>query len=522
MQRLDDKIFQNIKGKPVCIVGYQESYLEELCDDYDILQQIVAAVDNPGRRQGVHSFRGKEIEVVEYGKVFLLPEESVFIIANDFPRESMKYLEAAYRALDIIPPERVYFFVGKEIAHEMDIRRDYEAVSLKNIILFWSGPYEEIPIPDAEFGDNARALFEYMLSIGLNNEYELVWLVSQPERYANKYKDIKNVKFLPSHNILSYDNETQMAYYEALCLAKYIFTTDGYGFARNARPDQIRVQLWHGQGFKRRVNRTRCEHRYEYMTVSSEMYARLYADMFGLREDQMIISGYPREDCLFHPIDDWKTRLNIPRASKYIFWLPTFRSVGVGKLAYLSEKRETGDLPLIVSEKMLETLNRNLTEKDIVLIIKLHPLQRRDAVYEIEMSNIVLLENSDMKERDIDIYNILGHADALISDYSSVAVDFTVLNRPIAFTLDDYREYEEKRGLNWPNIHDWLPGKELFSFDDLMEFIEEIAKNEDTTKEKRMEIAKRFHDFFDDKCSARLLSYLGIINSPKKNPNDLL
>lgn len=510
MLLLNDEFYKNFKGKPICILGYQEARLKELCDGYDILGWIVAATDGPGRKQGLHCFLGKEIEVIEYEKAPFLSEDTIFIIANDFPKESLKYLEIAYRNCGKLPPKKVYFFADRETAYEMDIRKRYEAETLRNIILFWSGPYEEEPIPTFEFADNARALFEYMLRIGLNKKYELIWLVSQPEKYKQKYLDCENVKFLPSHNILSYPAEIQEAYYEALCLSKYIFTTDGYGFARNARQDQIRVQLWHGQGFKSRVSKNRCEYRYEYMTVSSDMYAKLYAEMFGLRMDQMLITGYPRTDCLFHPVSDWKERLNIPKASKYIFWLPTFRSVGVEKMAYLSEKRENGDLPLITSEEQIEVLNDVLKSSDIVLILKLHPLQRRDAVCKINASNVVMLENADMTEHNVDIYNILGFADALISDYSSTAVDFTVLDRPIAFTLDDYKEYGEKRGFNWPNIHEWLPGKELFSFDDLTEFVKEIENNEDTTKEKRRIIAKKFLEFFDDNSSARLLSYFGI------------
>ena len=459
---------------------------------------------------GKHIFRGKEIEVKEYGSVSSVDDAAVFIIANDFPNESLKYLTDAYLACGRKQPKAVYFFANKETAIEIDIRNKYQSTPLRNAILFWSGPYEEQPIPNAEFGDNARALFEYMLRIELNKYYELIWFVSQPKRYADKYSSYNNVKFLPSHNILSYDHAMQTAYYEALCLSKYIFTTDGYGFARNSRSDQIRVQLWHGQGFKSRVNQTRCEHRYEYMTVSSKMYAHLYANMFGLRTDQMIISGYPRADCLFHPLPDWQQRLNVPQASKYIFWLPTFRSVGVAKMDYLSEKRKNGDLPLIGSEDMLEKLNELLASKDIVLILKLHPLQRREAVYDVVMSNIILLENKYMTDNDVEIHTILGHADALISDYSSVAVDYTILDRPIAFTLDDYKDYQEKRGFNWPNIREWLPGEELFDFADLVKFVNDIADGNDFTCEKRRRLAHKFHAFFDDKSSERVLKALGI------------
>ena len=54
----------------------------------------------------------------------------------------------------------------------------------------------------------------------------------------------------------------------------------------------------------------------------------------------------------------------------------------------------------------------------------------------IECSNIVILSNEQLYHMDIQTNEILMHADALISDYSSVAVDYLLLDRPIAFTLD--------------------------------------------------------------------------------------
>ena len=47
---------------------------------------------------------------------------------------------------------------------------------------------------------------------------------------------------------------------------------------------------------------------------------------------------------------------------------------------------------------------------------------------------------------DIPVNRILGKADALISDYSSAAIDYLILDRPIGFLLKDVEEYGNSRG----------------------------------------------------------------------------
>ena len=511
LHRINDGNFKDIIVHPVYIVGYQEKILTELCAEYDILSHVEGVVDAPGRKQGAHDFLGKELCVMTYNDVTKFPSDAIYVIANDFIKESTHYIEQMYLACNLPVPPVIYFYADKEMALEMYYRRKYQDTPLQNIIVFWSGPYEREAVPYTEFGDNSRALFEYMLSRNMNETYKLVWLVSQPNKYRAKYEKYSNVYFLPSHNILSFDEKVRDEYFRTLCLAKYIFTTDGYGFARNSRQDQIRVQLWHGQGFKSRVNLTRCEYRYDYMTVGSEMYAKLYAKTFGLRDDQMIISGQPREDWLFHPLKNWAEVLDIPSAGKYIFWLPTFRSVSIHSLTYLTEKKFVNELPIVKNNLQLQKLNNHLAERNICMVIKLHPFQRRDAISNINMSNIIIIENDNLLQKDVQIHEIIGHADALISDYSSLPIDYTVMDRPIAFTMDDYKEYGENRGFNWDNIRDWLPGEELFDFEDFLHFVDAVAEGKDNTKDKRRRLTNVFHAYRDDNNSQRVLSALGII-----------
>lgn len=157
------------------------------------------------------------------------------------------------------------------------------------------------------------------------------------------------------------------------------------------------------------------------------------------------------------------------------------------------------------SVEQMDRLNALLTEKNIVLVVKLHPFQDRGMVHCGNCSNIHLVENEDLTVQDIPVNRLLGQADALISDYSSAAVDFMLLDRPIAFMLEDVERYEQSRGFVFDNIREWLPGKEITSFEDLCDFVEEIDRGDDTTADRRRMLKGRMHKYCDDRSCQRIL-----------------
>ncbi len=509
LSKLTEKNINVLAGKKICCVERSLSYLEELCQKYDVLDQISCIVDTNRRNLGKIMFHGKEIDILYISYLIELDlEETVIVIISDYTREVFDSI------CDVLgedfPSCTIYYFANQETEYEESYRVKYADVPLENMIVFRSGPHASSYVKGMDFADNARALFEYALQIGLNHTYELIWFVKSPEEFG-QYEDIENVSFLSYEWSVCANQAQRDAYYRALCLAKYLFFTDAYGFARNCRKDQIRVQLWHGCGFKTRVNFVRCEKRYEYTTVISGLYADIHADIYGLRKDQVLVTGYAKQDWLFHPEKEDMTRLQIPEAGKYIFWLPTFRSTE-RKLEQLNEyilESETG-LPVVNTRKQLEALNTLLSKEDIVLIVKLHPFQDRSEVCCEGWTHIHLIENEDLVEQDIPINRLLGQADALISDYSSAAVDFMLLDRPIAFMLEDVEEYEKSRGFVFENIRQWLPGKEVFTFEDVCGFVEEVAAGGDTTKDKRGELRKKMHQYCDDKSCQRILDEFNI------------
>lgn len=507
--KLTENNIKLLAGKKICCVEKSVSYLEELCEKYDVLGQISCVVDTNQRNFGQFIFKEKMLNVVYISYLINLNfEETIIVITSDYYKEVFENITSVLGS--DIPDITIYYFANQETEYEEYYRDRYKDHALENKIIFRSGPHASAYIKGMDFGDNARALFEHMLSNGYNGKYELIWFVKDPQNFT-KYQGIKNVSFVSFDWSVSPRKEERETYYEALCLASYIFFTDAYGFARNCRSDQVRVQLWHGCGYKNRVNFSRCERRYEYTTVISDMYAELYAGAFGLRMDQMLVTGYAKQDWVLHPIANMNEVTGIPYFKKYIFWMPTFRMAkqGLKNLNEYTFDNQTG-FPIVGTFEELTTLNEVLKKGDTGLIIKLHPFQDMDNISLLHLSNIILIDNEMLVEKDIQINQLLGHADALISDYSSAAVDYMLLDRPIAFTLDDLEEYEHSRGFFFDNIHDWLPGKELYRFNDFYKYVEEIINGEDSTKEKRRELWSKMHKYGDDNSCRRILEKLGI------------
>lgn len=509
LHKITNEIVAGLSQKELYCYGYTASYMKELLEQFDIDDRIQGIVDDSLKIQTIHSVDGNTFRVYSeetLAKICL--DNAAFIILSDYFQEAFDTLSQLLESIKYT--QDIYYFENQETAFEMEYRKIYQNIPLENSILFRSGPHASSYVKGMDFSDNARALFEYMIANQYNEMYQLIWLVKDPKEFEY-YAKIPNVQFLSFDWSASEEKDKRDQYYRALCLARYIFFTDAYGFARNCRGDQIRIQLWHGCGFKTRVNFVRCEKRYEYTTVISQIYAKIHQEVYGLRPNQMLVTGYAKQDWLFHPYEDWKKQLAIPVCKKYIFWMPTFRSAKeqLQQLDACTLKGQTG-LPIVNTYLQMERLNILLQRWNIMLILKLHPFQDREKIGELDQTNIRVLDNELLIQHDIQINQLLGHADALISDYSSAAVDFMLLDRPIAFTLDDMEEYKKSRGFVFDEIRDWLPGQELFTFDDMCAFVEEIGKGVDTMKDRRQLLTSVMHQYQDDNNCKRIVEALQI------------
>ena len=447
-------------------------------------------------------------------KVSPLKEIKSLSASNDVLIIMYEYEREAYEKIQSILGENhlpIYWFADRATETELSYRDRFSGSVKEDVILFKSSSRQYVYGED--FNDNARALFEYMVKNGYNKRWKLVWLVFEPEcKDYDAWKRHDNVVFIGNRDSASEDSEKRDTYYKYLCAAKFAFVTDDESFFRRRRQDQILVQLWHGDGVKGRTRHRIMEHRWDYMVSTSSFYAESDQEVFGLRPDQILACGLPKDDWTVSESDEVRSfKDDIDGFDHYILWAPTFRK-GVKGLELLNESvaiNETG-LPILSAWDDCDRLNEILKSSNCLLLIKLHPVADLSLHDEREYSNIRLMMNQDLFSKGLHINHIMPLFDAFVSDYSSAVTSYMILDRPMAFTLDDLNEYDGSRGFVLNPVRDYLPGKELYTVEDMAEFIEDVCCGRDTTAEKRRKLISKMIDYKDGRNSERLLGMLSI------------
>lgn len=483
-------------------------FLQNLCDVTGLEKNIEWISDNNlNLWNKKYKLNGRNIIVKSPNAVKRIDNNLILLVTTTYHGQVVEQLSELKNWQNVT---KVYYFPSEQDKNYNTFSWLLKKLKPQKKVIFRSGL--EKYVPGFDFSDNAKALYDYMIENNYNDTYKMIWYVHEPSQFPELHS-IKNV------TAVSYEWENSknllkaFKYFYHLCTAKYIFFTDTHFWLRYCNKEQVRVNLWHGCGFKdRKTKNGPCGLNYDYMTVISPLYAKIHAEEFGCDIKQMLTTGLAKQDLLFkEPKQDLSEILGIAKAKKYIFWLPTFRMAteGLERLNEYVLDSDTG-LPIITTIEKTKRINELLEKNDEYLIIKLHPVQRNSMISHMEFSRIKVIENETISNLGMQINTLLSKADALISDYSSVAVDFMVLDRPLAFMLEDEKQYKESRGFVFKNIHDYLPGKELYTLEDVEVFINEIADDLDTTKEKRQKLIKEMHSHQDGDNCKRILSAIGL------------
>ena len=149
-----------------------------------------------------------------------------------------------------------------------------------------------------------------------------------------------------------------------------------------------------------------------------------------------------------------------------------------------------------------------MKKNNSVILFKLHPHQDTTLFKATSLSNIKILTDSYLIEKNIELTELFKITNALITDYSGVYYDYLLLDNIIGFTTDDFEEYKKKKGFVFDNIEDYMAGEKIKNIEDLYTFIANVAKNNDIYKKQRNQMKKKFNKYLDDKSSERLAKYL--------------
>lgn len=354
----------------------------------------------------------------------------------------------------------------------------------KNGIIFYSNP---------DYTDSCLSLSEFLCASHNRKRFDITWVVRDPKRF----KEVEGIRFVKHRSLKS-------LFY--MCRSRYIFRTHSFWGNKYRTNRQIMCVTWHGMPIKSmtgddlaKIKKTNCN----YLLSTSVFFNKELSQSMGIDISKCVITGLPRNDDLFK--DNGVTKYwHLDEYNAVILWMPTFRQ---NKDAdYCDGVEAEFGIPLC-SKRELDCLNELCQEKNYLLILKLHPWAA-NKLSDLKYSNILNLKNEDIPV-GMSLYNLIGQADALITDYSSVYIDYLLLKRPIGFVIDDIQEYRNSRGFIIEPVEKYMPGMKISSFDELKKWLNAIDKG-DGFEAERERMSDLFHVYKDNKSTERVLDLIGL------------
>lgn len=317
------------------------------------------------------------------------------------------------------------------------------------------------------FGDNSKYVYEEMRRQDFKDD--VVFLC--------KGKSITHFKGYEDVTLMAFESANVLTWLKAiyhLATSKRILVDNYFGFlaVTDFREDVECIQLWHATGAikkfglkdnsikersKRAVQRfLRVYRRFDKVVVGSDTMAEIFKEAFALDDGNILKTGIPRTDYFY---DESKKQTAIRtlthenrllKEKKVILYAPTYRD------------NELSEFQLHLN---LEKMRQELGEEHI-LIFRLHPAVNITEDYTKKFSNFLF----DYSSSQYNINDLLTVADYLITDYSSIPYDFSLLKKPMIFFAYDLENYKMERGI-WKGFEDNLPGPLVKDTDSIIEVI---------------------------------------------------
>jgi len=277
---------------------------------------------------------------------------------------------------------------------------------------------------------NTKALFDYFLE---KNRFDCYFLTSKKDTQKKLSETYRN-KILYRYSFKGIFK---------LLRTNWFFSSHGRGdyFSLPIENTSRIFQIWHGKLYKNdgllistlsdknsrklKLNFSKITA----MTASSPLCKYLYAAAYGVEANKILPFGFPRDDIILY---NKEIALEKQEHNKKILYAPTYRDMG-----------EIVWFPF--PDFNIMRLNSWLKRNNIWIFLRSHI--NEEFQFDIEnYSNIHTFLFNDYPS----IAEFLHKFDILITDYSSIYLDFILLDKPCIFLDYDFEIYMKYRGLVLP------------------------------------------------------------------------
>ena len=459
-----------------------ETFIAEFRDTL----QITGVLDNAKAKQG-NSFCGVQIFDPEKITKELMPDQDVILIAMRLNAD--KIAEQL---------NELGFFNYYSLGVLLSGVDPYKSFIRKFIDISKKEPLKNIVLMESlnDFDGNAGALFEYLRRRG--SDACFAWILKN-ETSPPAYMGESDLLLYPDRSV-----EDLKSFVQIRAAAKWeIWECDPI---KKVRPDQINVFLQHyGMGYKQVARLYNSPDYVDYaLTTTPFVHEMEKNSILYAPHTRFLYGELPRNDVFVHRNYNELAKITGKRYCKTVMWAPTLReSARFHRVD--SDIAYPYGISMIYSQEQMMALNDFLEEEDMLLIIKIHPRQKLNYTDD-GYSNILYLDGESV--RRLHPYKLLTQMDAMLTDYSSIVFDYMLLDRPIAWVLEDRAHYKIEYLMD--NPMEYMPGEKIYSMEDLFRFLTQIKEGEDPYRDERRKICARCNPPMEGKGCERLAEALGL------------
>lgn len=348
---------------------------------------------------------------------------------------------------------------------------------------------------------NPKYLYEQMIKDGLDNKYDLIWILNNIDEPINGSG--KKVK------------RKTLKYYYYMATSKYWIFNCRQADEIIKRKENIYLQTWHGTPLKKlamdmdNVNMAgqtdineykekfyNNSRRWDYLLIQNDYSREIFKKAFAF--NKTILNGYPANDILYtennkESIDKIKDKLNIPKNKKIILYAPTWRDDNFYKKGHY---RMNIELDL---DKMQKELGN-----EYIILLRMHYLITNNI--NIEKYKGFVYDYS----QGYDIQELYLVSDILITDYSSVMFDYSNLNRPIIFFTYDIEQYRDALRGFYFDFEEEAPGPLVVDTEGVIECLKSIDDINKQYKNKKERFYNKFCHIDDGNKAKEILDAINL------------
>ena len=356
------------------------------------------------------------------------------------------------------------------------------------------------------FLDNSKYLF---LQAQEYQELKSIWISGKKE----------TVDKIRSYGFIAYRKWSLRGIYYCLTAKYYFYSAYITDINLWTSGGATAMNLWHGTPLKAiefdiksgeianrfngslvsRIKYSNIYRKANYIASTNREVSEVFQSAFRLTPDQCLEFGYPRTDIFFKSESEIIKHINIYETGSLKTLLGEIKNFK-HKYIYMPTWRDDNSDFIKAGNWDLKKLNEIMVKTDSIFLFKMHVNTNWNSKIIDNFSNIKAIDNA------IDVYPLLPFTTCLITDYSSIFIDYLLLDKEIIFFPFDKDNYLKMRPDFYFDYDELTDGLQVTENKKLLQLLEKPEKN--NTSLSRKKLKKMFWNKNTPNASKKILEHL--------------